>query len=477
MRPIEILLSVANVLTLLVLVLLWLQAARWTGYVTLIALLIAAAQVLIEGSRWQMIPAYLLTGLFFLLWLLHNISLTVSFAPRKLFIGLVGLGVFTLTLSIALPIILPVFRFPPPSGTYQIGTLTYHWLDANRQEIFSADPHDRRELMVQIWYPTRGGSASPRAPYMQHPEALASALRLLHLPEFIFGHFQYVTTHAIPSAPLADEDFSYPVLIFLSGRAGYRQSNTFQIEELVSHGYIVAGIDQPYAAAGVVFPDGRLVSMDPRMYDPARIGHPAFLDGVIPFLAQDVSFTLEQLASLNQSDPNGILSGRLNLKRAGILGVSLGGILSGEACLHELRLRACLVMDAFMSTQVVHSGLQQPTMWISRDAQTMQLERWSQVDIDETQSSMRAVYESLPGEGYLVLVPGIFHLDFTDAPLFSPLASLLGLSGRLDTQRTHSIINAYSLAFFDRQLKNRPAKLLDGPAKDYPEVLFETRRS
>jgi hypothetical protein len=133
-------------------------------------------------------------------------------------------------------------------------------------------------------------------------------------------------------------------------------------------------------------------------------------------------------------------------------------------------------MDAFMPAEVVHSGLQQPTMWISRDAHTMQLERWAQVDIDETQSSMRAVYESLPGQGYLVLVPGIFHLDFTDAPLFSPLASLLGLSGRLDAQRAHSIINAYSLAFFERQLKSRPAGLLDGPAIHYPEVLLETRR-
>jgi hypothetical protein len=35
--------------------------------------------------------------------------------------------------------------------------------------------------------------------------------------------------------------------------------NTFQVEELVSHGYIIVAIDQPYAAASVVFPDGRQV--------------------------------------------------------------------------------------------------------------------------------------------------------------------------------------------------------------------------
>ncbi len=139
-------------------------------------------------------------------------------------------------------------------------------------------------------------------------------------------------------------------------------------------------------------------------------------------------------------------------------------------------MRACLVMDVFMPADVVHAGLQQPTMWISRPAEFMQREGWAQADIDETQSTMRAVFESLPGEGYLVLVPGMFHLDFTDAPLMAPLGSLVGLFGPIDAQRAHSIVNAYSLAFFDRHLKGRPAALLDGLAKHYLEVLFETRR-
>jgi predicted dienelactone hydrolase len=477
MRPIEILLSVANALTFFALAIPRLHAVRWTGYVAPIALLLAIAQALIEGPRWQMAPAYALTGLFFLLWLLGAMAPAVGLAPNRLSIGLaVGLGILVLAVSIALPIILPVFRFPPPSGPYQIGTVTYHWVDATRREVFSADPHARRELMAQIWYPAKGYPSSPRAPYLQHPEVLASAARVLHAPEFTFGHLKYVTTHAIASAPVADDEPSYPALIFLSGRWGYRQSNTFQIEELVSHGYIVAGIDQPYTAAGVLFPDGRLVAMDPRMYDPAHVGHPAFLDGVIPFLAQDVIFTLDQLASLNQADPNGILTGRLDLQREAIFGVSLGGIVSGEACLLERRLRACLVMDAFMPADVVHSGLKQPTMWISRDAQTMRLEGWAQADIDETQATMRAVYDSLPGDHYLALAPGIFHMNFTDAPLFSPLASLMGLSGPLDARRAHSIINAYSLAFFDRHLKGHPAALLDGPSAHYPEALFEARR-
>ena len=72
--------------------------------------------------------------------------------------------------------------------------------------------------------------------------------------------------------------------------------------------------------------------------------------------------------------------------------------------------------------------------------------------------------------------PRRIRQDFSDAPLLSPLTSWLGVTGPIDAQRAHSIINAYSLAFFDRHLKGRPARLLDGPVRQYPEVLFESRR-
>lgn len=85
------------------------------------------------------------------------------------------------------------------------------------------------------------------------------------------------------------------------------------------------------------------------------------------------------------------------------------------------------------------------------------------------------MYEALPGAGYFVQVPGTFHSNFMDIPNWTPLASWLNLTGPINGQRAHSIINAYSLAFFDRHLVGRPATLLDGSAERYPEVLFESR--
>jgi O-antigen ligase len=93
-----------------------LHAVRWIGYVAFLAVLIAIAQMIVEGPRWQMVPAYVLTGLFFLVWLLQ--STTLAGRPvNRVAAGLaIGLGALALVISAALPIVSPVFRFPRPSG-------------------------------------------------------------------------------------------------------------------------------------------------------------------------------------------------------------------------------------------------------------------------------------------------------------------------------------------------------------------------
>ena len=285
----------------------------------------------------------------------------------------------------------------------------------------------------------------------------------------------------------------YPVLIFLEGAIGFRQMNTFQVEALVSQGYIVAAIDQPHTAAVVVFPDGREVGALPldqmkplihQSHSPTpsapMLNAGAFEKGIVPYLAQDISFTLNQLTLLNQADPNLILTGRLNLQKIGTFGVSLGGIVGGEACRIEPRLRACVFMDAPMPVDLVKSGLTQPALWITRDAKTMQLERrrsggWSEADISEHQTSMRAVFDNSRGAGYFVQVPGMFHVNLTDVPFWSPLLPWLGITGPIDAQRAHDIINAYSLAFFNRHLLGRDEALMEGQTSQYPEVIFNAR--
>lgn len=465
MRPLEMLLAGADAAAL---VALWGLPNRWGRLAWLAAPLAAASQLAFEGWRWQLFPAYALAGA-----ALAGGTSRPSFCARRRWARRIalGLGSAALAIAVALPWAFPVFRFPPPTGPHRIGTLTYHWVDRDRPELFTGAPGDRRELMAQIWYPARAEPTAPRARYVPDAAALAPLARLLGLPGFALAHLGQIETNAVQAAPV-DGDGRYPVLVFAHGRGGYRQHNTWQIEELVSHGYAVAAIDQPYAAAGVVFPDGHVRALDRRMLDRR------FEDQITPYLARDASFALSQLEAIDRDDPRGILTGRLDLQRAGLFGLSLGGETAGYACLEDRRFKACLAMDAWMPADVAQNGLSQPVMWISRDAATMRREGWAPADVDRTLDTMRATFDR-SATAYLVLVSGLFHVDFSDAPLLSPLTGMLGMTGSVPAARGHAIVTAYTLAFFDRHLRGLPAPLLDeapGASAEFPEVGLERRQ-
>jgi predicted dienelactone hydrolase len=376
-----------------------------------------------------------------------------------------------------------VFSFPPPTGPHAIGTVARHWVDAQRPEVFTDDRAARRELMVQISYPATDQPTAPRARYLPDAALVAPALaRFLGEPEETLLPLADVTTNAVEAAPMADDDAPYPVLIMLVGIKGsYRQIQTFQVEELVSHGYVVVAVDQPYAEAVVAFPDGRTTAYDERLNPPRS----QFMDDHIPYLAGDASFALDRLAALGRgdagtTDDDRMFAGRLDLDRAGLVGHSFGAVVGSEACRVDGRLRAALLEEGFMPADVVRDGLRQPTMFLTRDAESMRLERrlaggWPESDIRDTRDTMRAVFESLPGDGYFVQVPGMFHLDMTDAPFLTPLVAWPGLSGPIGGDRAHDIVNACSTAFFDRELRGRRAPLLDDPHARPPELILESR--
>lgn len=428
-------------------------------------------------SRWQLYPIYLLTCLV----IAHSI-----FPFPKLFVGLIGaLAIVAITSSV----LLPVFRFEEPTGPYDIGTVTYYWVDGSRSDVFSSDPKTRRELMVQIWYPAKKGSKLPLAPYVEDAGALATAQARLHgWPSFMLAHLKHIKSNARTGSPMAGDRPNFPVLVFLEGITGYRQMNTFQVEYLASRGYVVVAIDQPYVAATVVFPDGRKIAglskdqMNPLIQQsivaekraPTLHGV-AFEVGIIPYFAQDVGFVLDQLGTLNKNDPTGVLNGRLDLNHIGIFGVSLGGIVVGEACRIERRLRVCLVMDAPMPALVVRDGLQQPGMWITRNAETMRDEGWAQFDIDQHQKSMRAAFDRSTSDSYFVEIAGMFHANLTDIPYFSPALKWVGITGSIDPKRAHAVINAYTVAFFDQYLAGTPSTILDGAVEQFKEVKLEAR--
>jgi hypothetical protein len=198
MRPLEIVLLVANLVAFAVQLVPLRGRAGWLLHLAVLPPMAAIAQVLVEDARRQMVPAYGLAAALFLAWLLKAARPAGRTAARglarRLAAGVaVGLCALALAVSIALPAILPVFRFPPPGGPYAIGTVTYHRVDGQRHEMFSADPAAHRELMAQVWDPAGPSASSARAPYVPNADALSSAdAPQLHLPGFALDYWSVV---------------------------------------------------------------------------------------------------------------------------------------------------------------------------------------------------------------------------------------------------------------------------------------------
>jgi Platelet-activating factor acetylhydrolase, isoform II len=397
----------------------------------------------------------------------------------------------TLVIAVFLHAFFPVFTFEKPLGKYQIGTKTYHFTDSLRNEIFTENADEKREIMVQIWYPTDQKPNNNFAPYIEDNKTKTTALaELFGYPKICFLHLKYVKSNAISDAEISHIKEKYPVLIYLTGLNGSREFSTFQIQELVSQGYIVAGIDNPGAVATVCFPNGKTIKGLPiekikALIDQSVENLPTIptlnnlelKEGIIPYFSDDVSFVINCLENINAHDLQNILTQHIDLTKIGVFGVSLGGIVAAEASVKDNRIKACLIMESPMSKNVMKKGLQIPTMIMTRDAETMRLERkksggWTEKDIEIHQYTMKNIYDRLPADGYFIQIPKMFHLDFIDFPLWFPYARYIGVTGEMKTKQAHQIINDFSVAFFDKALMGVSSAFLKYPDKKYPDILY-----
>jgi hypothetical protein len=125
MWPFEILLLLTEFSVLVLMFLPIFPSRVGLRYFPIVAVLVTFVQLLIDGPRWQMVPAYMVIALFF-----------TNGLSRKFLIMLSGAGLFA---SLILSMVIPVFHFQKPTGPYEIGTVTYHCVDASRREVFNTN--------------------------------------------------------------------------------------------------------------------------------------------------------------------------------------------------------------------------------------------------------------------------------------------------------------------------------------------------
>lgn len=464
MRPFELILGILAILSAVTIIIPSLSARLKKWMAPAILVLAAAAQLTLEGFRWQLWPLLLaVAGL---------IPLSVLQLERKWRYTLVGLSIFLSLTSITGGYLFPVPAPFPITGPYQVGTREMHLVDPNRAEIYGVDPEAPREIMAQIWYPAAPAKLDQRASWMPGIQYAAPAIAAkLNLPSFALNHLKYVYANAFWEAPPLEAEEPYPVLIFSHGWEGFKEQNIYQVEELASHGYVVVGINHTYGSILTLFPDGRQVPVNhdalpsgvsDQKYDQAS-------DTLSLQWSEDIDLVLDELEELNQANGEWFLAGSLDLSKVGVFGHSTGGGATIRFCLTDVRCQAVLGMDIWAEPAqnvISEHVLRKPALflysenWISGD------------DPDRNDDLLSQLAEEADNTVIEITIEGTRHYDFSSLPILSPLTATLGLKGPIDGELVLEIINAESVAFFDRYLRGEEGISLEGISQGYPEVLY-----
>ena len=472
MRTLEIIIS-----SLLGLYLLWplvIRRARPLAIrlLPLVAVSVTVAHFFYEGYRWQMIPLYVMTAALALFNLPSLLKTDHPNEPPRGWRAAASLlTVSLLAISTALPILLPVPHISSPNGPYQVGTQTLILTDTSRRELYSSRDEPRR-FMIQVWYPAVPRSTDVHAPWMDNADIFAPAIsQFIKQPFHFLDHLELVKTPAFQNAPLRSSEGGYPVILFSHGWNGFRGQNSAQVIELASHGYVVVAMQHTYGAIVTVFPDGTVAYNNPAAL-PDNAPDPEYTDAARKLVNQwagDLSYALDTMTTQN-NDPASPFHQALDLTRVGVFGHSTGGGATIQFCGTDPRCKAGLTEDAFMTPvtpDVLNNGVTQPFFFL-----------FSQMWADDVNSKNNRLfhefYSHLPASTPVVTILGTRHYDFSDLPLLSPLAPLMGLKGPINGGRVVKILDDYLVAYFDQTLKGIPSSLPFGPSDAYPDLRWGT---
>ncbi|MBN8870081.1 MAG: alpha/beta hydrolase [Solirubrobacterales bacterium] len=226
-------------------------------------------------------------------------------------------------------------EIPKLTGKAKIGTRSFQLTDRSRPAGF--DQAGKRRLMVQVTYPRkRGAGACRKAPYL--PDGTAERL-LSYLN--LDGPVD-IDTRACLGGPVTRK--ALPLVVFSHAYTADRAVYTSLVNDLASRGFMVASIDHTGDAFAVEFPDGEVV--DGAYGSPLAskaIEEPELVK-LVNMRTRDVRFVTTWLLKQDRKKKSW-LKKRIDPKRIGIFGHSLGGATASRVALVDKRFRASADLD------------------------------------------------------------------------------------------------------------------------------------
>jgi hypothetical protein len=234
-----------------------------------------------------------------------------------------------------------------PTGQYNVGFENFHWINKSicpdpnfngkNQKDFSPDNKNFcREMMVRIYYPTEMQSQRNTPYYQPFIKSEQERLRKISdISKIQIAQLKEIKIYSIPKAPIVKGKI-FPVLLFSPGLGCPAELYENTIGEMVSHGYIVIGINSLFANQ-VELPNGHVVEQ-------AHFKSPQEIEGkIIPLLVEDLSNVLDHIHSLHNSN---IIFKSMDLNHIGAFGHSIGGrIIADASHIHPDWFQAAATLD------------------------------------------------------------------------------------------------------------------------------------
>ena len=368
---------------------------------------------------------------------------------------------------------MPKFIFPQPTGKYAVGTKLFELSDPTRNDPETNKP---RELVVQVWYPssllTELRRTSPldsktenqTAPYAYearewYKKAFAQQGVAAEKLQLLDG----IRTHAISDAPVCNQNAPYPVVIFAHGYSAPLGSYSFFCEEIASHGYVVAMVMHTYITSMIRFADGREIVATRN----------AGVCTVIEECFADIEFMLNQ-AMAGAFVP---LSSVCDFKNIGMVGHSLGGIMTAQTCRRDARIKAGINLDAPLWGINATKPFHKPFLFIRTSnfyadmSGVLELQKDLLQAVGVTRDNFNGSIEQFCRENgkdtMQIVVEGVNHITFIDVSIVNEFfEKIFGKSGDTSISNAKTIIEAPEildiirkcvLIFFNKYLKGQDA--------------------
>jgi dienelactone hydrolase len=371
--------------------------------------------------------------------------------------------------SIQSPVSIPTL--PKPTGSYQVGTVNFDWIDYSRKDLLTSEPKDYRELMVQVWYPIDSGKGKKKETYIPATEkGIDKMISSVGLGKQ-FAEINKINTQSYKNGLLSSKKTKYPIVLFSHGNSQSRWNYQTITRELASHGFIVVSIEHTHFALGTEFNNGRYIPND---YVPSLINLKKDDKDVNQLWVKDIQFVISQLEKLNKTDKTLHFKNRLDLNKMAAIGHSLGGAAAARALQIEPKIKSAMDIDGSLIGLSGKTGkMKKPFAFVKTEFHTKTLNgeipptppEYDREQILKVFQQFSTRYrQAVSGPAYDITIAKASHMNFSDNPLLQRYLAGSPMdphSEEIEPTHIYQLTNSVILAFLEESLNGKKHALLD----------------